>query len=379
MRNERFLTLLLTAGLVCLTCDALADWSPSKRLTWNPGESWFPAIAVDSAKAIHVVWEDHTPGNAEIYYKRSTDGGSSWGVVKRLTFTPEGSYAPDVAVDSSDTIHVFWGEYVPGIEIFYTRSTDGGTSWSAPKGLTSTFGWSGDPDITIFSDDSIHVTWGENPPGEIYYFRSTDGGANWSTAQRLSWNAGLSRFPAIDSGSAILLVWADETPGNADIYCRRSTDGGVTWNSVQKLTWSLVDSYAPDLAIASLDTVCVVWGDRSPINPEIFYRRSTDGGVTWGAIKRLTWMDVDSYAPVIARDSNDALHVIWHDSALGDYEIFYKSSSDGGNTWGSFRRLTWTSGESVWPAIAVDSDDMIHVVWQDDSSGNKEIYYRNGN
>jgi hypothetical protein len=29
-------------------------------------------MAVDSGNAIHIVWEDDTPGNGEIYYKKGS-------------------------------------------------------------------------------------------------------------------------------------------------------------------------------------------------------------------------------------------------------------------------------------------------------------------
>ena len=46
--------------------------------------------------------------------------------------------------------------------------------------------------------------------------------------------------------------------------------------------------------------------------------------------------------------------------------------------WTSVRRLTWTSGASHYPAVAVDSSNGIHVVWRDETPGNVEIYYRKG-
>ncbi len=56
----------------------------------------------------------------------------------------------------------------------------------------------------------------------------------------------------------------------------------------------------------------------------------------------------------------------------------YKGSTDEGATWSAAQRLTWTSGWSYFPAIAIDSSNTIHVVWYDDSLGNYEIYYKNG-
>ncbi len=59
---------------------------------------------------------------------------------------------------------------------------------------------------------------------------------------------------------------------------------------------------------------------------------------------------------------------------IGNEEIYYKKSTDGGTTWKQ-KRLTWNSGESILPVIAVDSSGNFHVVWEDDSPGNDEIFY----
>ena len=66
-------------------------WEPTKRLTWNSGETGFIAIAADSNNHIHVVWDDSTPGNFEIFYKKSTNGGTTW-TTKRLTYSPGNSF-----------------------------------------------------------------------------------------------------------------------------------------------------------------------------------------------------------------------------------------------------------------------------------------------
>jgi len=47
--------------------------------------------------------------------------------------------------------------------------------------------------------------------------------------------------------------------------------------------------------------------------------------------------------------------------------------------WSTAKRLTWTSGNSQSPAIAIEASDIIHVVWSDDTPGNDEIYYNQGN
>jgi hypothetical protein len=74
--------------------------------------------------------------------------------------------------------------------------------------------------------------------------------------------------------------------------------------------------------------------------------------------------------------------MLWSDDTPGNVEIYYKRSMDGGTTWTAFPasdpRFTMTSGDSWCPDIAVDSSDNLHIVWDDDTLGNQEIYYKKG-
>jgi hypothetical protein len=352
-------------------------WTADKRLTWTSGWSFTPDIAVDSGNNIHVVWDDMTSGNSEIYYKKSTDGGMTWST-KKLTWNSVGNSAPAIAVDSASNIHVVWGGMKSGnFEIYHKKSTDGGASWTTNR-LTWNSGFSWHPAIAIDSSDNIHVVWFDDSSGnyEIYYKKSTNGGASWIT-KRLIWNSGHSWYPdmAIDSGDNIHVVWEDSTPGNWEILYKRSTNGGASWTS-KRLTWNPEFSRHTAIAAGSSNHIHVVWVDGTPINPETFYKKSTDGGSTW-TTKRLTWNSGGSSHAAIAIDSHNRIHLVWGDTTPGNPEIYYKKSTNGGSTW-TTKRLTWKSGESCYPAIAIDSSDNIHLVWQDENPGNYEIYYKKG-
>jgi len=147
----------------------------------------------------------------------------------------------------------------------------------------------------------------------------------------------------------------------------------------EKADWNTGDSHDPAIARDSGNAIHVVWNDETPGNAEIHYRKSPDGGTTWSASKRLTWSLGPSEYPAIAVSSDSAIHVIWDDDAPGNYEIYHKKSTDGGATWSSAQRLNWSSGSSIVAAIAKDSGNIVHIVWEDNTSGNSEIYYKNGN
>jgi hypothetical protein len=105
--------MILVLGLAFSTQMARADWSANKRLTWNPGYSRFAAIAVDSNDTIHLVWSDYLSNNNDLYYKSSTDGGASWSLSQRLTWTSGQSYDAAIALDSGNVIHLVWFDATP--------------------------------------------------------------------------------------------------------------------------------------------------------------------------------------------------------------------------------------------------------------------------
>ncbi|RLF49867.1 MAG: hypothetical protein DRN20_00910, partial [Thermoplasmata archaeon] len=66
-----------------------------------------------------------------------------------------------------------------------------------------------------------------------------------------------------------------------------------------------------------------------------------------------------------AIDSNGVIHVVWQDSLNSTFCIKYSYSTDGGNTWAAPQILSREiNGSCMNPSIIVDSDNNVHVVWQ---------------
>jgi BNR repeat-like domain len=381
---KRTRLMIWTVGLFFLSQAAQAGGTPAIRLTWNSGGSWSPVIAVDSFGIPHVVWYDDTPGNSEIFYKKSTDGGTTWTTSRRLTWTSGPSLSPDIVLDSADSLHLVWGDGTQGnYEIYYMRSTDYGATWTAPKRLTWTSGESGGAVIAADLWGKLHVVWYDDAPGnfEIFYRKSNDGGATWEASRRLPLTSGQSIAPDIvaQSSGNIHVVWADDTPGNNEIYYKKSSNLGTNWEDTRRLTWTPGGSDTPLLVLDASDNLHLIWQDSTPFDSEIYYKKSTNQGKTWTTAKQITWAAGGTFPTGLAADSSDNLHVVWANSSSAGYEIFYKKSTDGGASWGSSHRLSWTSGDSLHPTIAADSLGTLHVVWHDYTPGQAEIYYRRGN
>ncbi len=167
-----------------------SQWLPDVRLTNDPGisktspnTSW---CIKSNGNFVHVIWYDDRDGNSEIYYKRSIDGGANWGNDTRLTFDPALSGPPSLSASGSN-LHVFWTEYRDGNpEIYYKRSTDDGTSWGADTRLTFDPALSYSPSGEAYGS-SVYVVWYDFRDGqeEIYFKSSTDGGTNWGCRHKI--------------------------------------------------------------------------------------------------------------------------------------------------------------------------------------------------
>src|SRR4030042_1896976 len=122
----RFRQIFITAMIFLLLFSAIAygdTWTTNKNLTNNAGSSRYPSMAVDGSN-VYVVWFDNTPGNYEIYFKKSDDGGTTWTNNKRLTNTAGSSEDAVMTVDGSN-IYVVWEDDTSGnYEIYFKKSDD---------------------------------------------------------------------------------------------------------------------------------------------------------------------------------------------------------------------------------------------------------------
>jgi hypothetical protein len=391
MRREHVIIIIFGFFLLSQPLGA-QTWGKTKRLTWTSSEygSTMAAIAIDVNGFIHVVYCADVLGHYEIFYKKSTNEGSTW-TTKRLSWNSMWTNHPAIAIGANNHIHVVWCDNTPGnYEVYYKRSTDGGANWSS-KRLTYNSGYSYAPTIVIDSNNYVHVIWGDETPGnyELYYRRSTDGGGTWNSVRRLTWNSGGSEYPVIAVGSNkhLHVVWMDDTPGgNLEIYYKKSTNGGTNWTT-KRLTYSPGNSYFPHIAINTNNIYVAYEDDTGGSDDELYLKKSTDEGTTWNT-KRMTWNSGNSNNPNLVIDYLSRILLVWEDGSSGNDEVYYRRSVDGGETWFT-KRLTWNSGASENPDIASHTEFIeiggvwhlfirVYVVWYDDTSGKNEIYFKGG-
>lgn len=215
--KKMWMVLAFAGTLALLFASPLfAQWEAPIRLTQQDSISYTNfnnngwAVAA-SGDTVHVVWFDKRPGKYEIYYKRSLDGGSTWGSDTRLSFTSNyDSSNPSVAV-SGLQVHVVWEEYFWMIR--YKRSTDGGATWRPDTllryGSNPSVAVSGSNVSVVLESDALESNW-------IYWMRSTNDGGSWATFQLPSNNVASPSATVLDS--RVHIVWTGKwKTGGSDL------------------------------------------------------------------------------------------------------------------------------------------------------------------
>lgn len=138
--------LLISSLFVILNNNAVAA-EPAAAVTETTSSS--EEIAAASGSNRFVVWQDGTPGNSDIFFRRSTDNGATWKPIVNMSNNSGDSRNPQVAVLSSN-VYVVWNDNTPGNhDILLKRSTDSGATWKAIKNLSTNAGVSISPRIGV--------------------------------------------------------------------------------------------------------------------------------------------------------------------------------------------------------------------------------------
>jgi hypothetical protein len=246
------------------------NWTPDIRLTSNAASSHSPSISSVGA-FIHIVWVDERDGNSEIYYKKSTDNGNTWSADIRITDNPFQSSSPSLVLKDA-SIHLAWDDSRIGgntLNIFYKRSLDNGINWSSDIQLTNTTP-SAHPSITVANSD-IYIAWrqGTDWTSEIYIIHSENFGVSWGTSLQLTNQPSLSWYPVISStNSNVHVLWFDDRPPAAEIYYKRSSDWGASWGIDSQFTQNGLAGLRYDI-VASGSLIHTVFS-----NSKIYYRRN---------------------------------------------------------------------------------------------------------
>jgi hypothetical protein len=242
-------------------------YSTDEGVTWSPRSFHLSAGGGQQFSMPTVLWNGNVfvnwaNGSSNIAYRLSTDGGVTFGTqttagTMNANLSMPGrqwrvNAIPVAAADRSTpgNIVITWNDgrnnAGNGVDVYYIRSTNGGTAWSAaarlnddPAGLVRQ---QAEPWITTSPDGTFHAIWYDeredtaaNINFHIYYTQSTDAGATWRPDVRISdatsdLNIGIPQGPGWNGAAGDYInvtatdtdvygVWTDTRSGtNEDIW-----------------------------------------------------------------------------------------------------------------------------------------------------------------
>jgi hypothetical protein len=362
----------------CLTAQPASDL----RLDRGTGNSIQPMITGET-NALGVIYLDRRNGDADIFFNRSTNTGTTWGTDLRIDVGTADAVQPWLSA-SGTNFYGTWSDFrvtAGSRAIFANDSRDDGATFDAAD--VQVYATDDDFNVRVVSTgNTVAAVWERlltDRSRQIFSGLSTDGGRTWTTRRVDRAGAGfVASTPAltIGSGTNIFAAWRDNRNGNTDIYLNRSTDGGNTWQAsdtrIDTDTAGAAGSFAPSIAADTAGHVYVAWEDnRNMAHTDIYLRRSNDAGVTWSAADQRVETDPfphDSHTPVALAVSATTAAVVWLDDRYGLATVMGNQSTDNGVTWlGTDVRLqTNTAGSTAASELtAATSNGIVFAGWAD--------------
>jgi hypothetical protein len=217
-----------------------------------------------------------------------------------------------MAVSGENVYVVWWSNRTGQFEVMFRASNDSGRTFDDMINLSNTPEGASLQATIAASDDNVVVTYLDNQTGnvETYVRTSTDRGQTFGPPMMINGTKTDPRqlnflserdFP-IDffeeaeektqtaaSGNNIYVISWDRDPGNWDIFFSRSTDGGVTFEDAINLS-NNPDTHSDDaIMLADGQNVYVTWWERAAQEqPRVpVMRVSNDNGTTFGPVLML--------------------------------------------------------------------------------------------
>jgi hypothetical protein len=357
---------------------------------------------------VYVVWHETRGGGLpNVWLAISSDGGRSFGAPERVSANAAGAVQelhPSVAADQGQVV-VAWQEFAsPGDDdrgrielarfdprggrLAVSRVDDDATSgkWLPAVALSNglpVVAWIDERDLGPDGEPLEHVYAARGPGPNV----RVDAGAPVA----LSLHIDNKWAPAIAAdGTNVFLAWADFRNYNWEIFGARSSDGGLTWGPNTRIDDYLADerlNERPTVAYDRSGSLHVAWTDLRGREPDtnIFHSRSDDLGASFSTPRQLddsrAGFDPDrgtppnEWHPSIAAQGG-RVFAAWQDNRLGNDDVFFAQSGDGGTSFGPSERVDDSgsgTSEQTRPRLAW-ADGVCYVVWEDDRNGTPDIY-----
>lgn len=332
--------------------------------------------------------------------------------IKRFTDDPYYDGFPSVTQTRDGRMWLVWSKSVMGnLTLFYKTSPDLGTTWSEEMNVTEplTPGNNQNPSIIQAMDGTIWVAWASDrppplppqPPFPDFNLTADpaslaipQGESDTSTITVTSMNnfsdpvelsalnepSGVTATlnptqvtpPPNGTATSTLTVSVEitATPGSYTLTVMGRGDKMMHFADIALEITGTGGSDGGALASSLSSSPDVIIEDY-----EIYYKTSNDGGATWSNDTLLTNNNFDDLCPSIFQLKNGTIFMVWQSLESGNQDIYCKTTLDG-TVWSNTTQLTTYSGHDRAPSVTQTKDGKIWITWATDRTGDNEIFYK---
>jgi hypothetical protein len=314
------------------------------------------------------------------------------------------SYSTHVVADSDGNVHVIWAEFdcqqvfpfTCTWHLFYTRSADGGATFSTPQDVANQspgdalFG----PQIAVDPWGKINIAWeGDATGANIFFARSTDSGATFSLPINLSLDNGAASDPslAVDTHGNIDIVWQSQSVVDQSFnsFFSRSSDG-VNFSAPASFCSPGNNCSVPQIALDARGNINLVFVSAPCVNcvGDVMFSHSANAGSKFS-----TPLDLSNSAapmasnPLISLGPHGSANVVWSKGAAGSEQVFFARSNNG-LAFSAPIVLSNGAGNSHFPELGLGParysvrrrfgspySEAVNAAWLDDATG--DIFFSN--
>jgi hypothetical protein len=374
------LVLVLTVWTTGITLAQTGEWSPPANVSNTEGSGYAPRLAVDPQNTLHLVWydwEDLDPHWPYIVYASKATGGS-WTPYSYVPVKVQG-IDPAMVAGTDGALHVVW-QTIDGIR--YIRRAPGGTWGGAETVATGSDLIT--PDVAIAPDGTVHAVWHkQNFPGDAeIYHRARSPGGTWGTPNLVYSGEDAGR-PLIGTDTASTAHLLIDNSGTVAETLSAHKPSGQGWSPPQVMTFAASLRSPEQLASDCLGRLHLVWTAQEAGSCGVLYSIKPFGGA-WAHPAQAFhgachYHDVHSAA--VAADGSGLAHLAF--TVKGEEKSMWYVCQSAGMSWSSPSLVSVDlPGYDHTPSLAVDGWDGRHVAWDSgpessppEGDGRGEIWY----
>jgi hypothetical protein len=302
---------------------------------WHMNDSDFdyvddPTVAIREDGTVGVAWCDNA--KKDVFFRRfGPDGRPEPSPPINVSRSPTVfSWLPRVVM-AGEQVFVLWQEIVfsggsHGGEIFFSRSRDGGRTFSVPANLSRSKGgdgkgrvnrdqWdNGSLDLVRGADGKLFAAWTEYD-GALWFSRSLDDGESFATPVVVTEsNERAARGPSLaTTRQAIYLAWAAGEEKSANLRLAISRDTGATFEPSRVVFDGAARSDAPKLAVDLQGVLHLSYAAEDSGASQVYYARAKDTGGTFEAPRCLSCKQERQAAsfPSLSLGMDGHVYVLW--------------------------------------------------------------------